>query len=120
MLILSERLHSVTAYFDGLRAVRFQEAIEKTTPRWRKGMVAQRTNEKGADIVEATRQERQPELESKHQLLDDETHALQVYIIHNCHAYVHIHTALCTCIFIYTLSFYEQIRVKNMCNRWSL
>ena len=33
MLILSERLHSVTAHFDQLRSLRFQEAVNKAIPR---------------------------------------------------------------------------------------
>jgi hypothetical protein len=79
VLILSERLHSVTAHFDGLRAVRFQEAIEKTIPRWKKGMVGGKANGRGADIIEIPNQEPVPALKPQHQLLDDETHALQVF-----------------------------------------
>ncbi|KAI4382797.1 hypothetical protein MLD38_008711 [Melastoma candidum] len=52
VLILSKKLHSVTAQFDQLRAVRFQDAINRATPRRK--------------------------LNSSAAQLDDETRALQV------------------------------------------
>ncbi|XP_027366658.1 syntaxin-81 [Abrus precatorius] len=81
VLILSERLHSVTAQFDQLRAVRFQDAINRVIPRRKLNRVTRK------DSVETSKSD---ELELKEpdelrreplrvqQLLDDETRALQV------------------------------------------
>lgn len=77
VLILSERLHSVTALFDRFRSVRFREAIEKSMPRWRKGVTAKQSNT-WDDSQEVARQELQILPESRQDLLEEETHALQV------------------------------------------
>ncbi|XP_031263670.1 syntaxin-81 [Pistacia vera] len=82
VLILSEKLHSVTARFDQLRAIRFQDAINRATPRRKLKRVA---DSKAADTSRSNISEireldgPQPEsLSVQQQLLDDETRALQV------------------------------------------
>ncbi|XP_044462651.1 syntaxin-81-like [Mangifera indica] len=82
VLILSEKLHSVTAQFDQLRAIRFQDAINKATPRRKLKHVP---NSNAADTSKSNISEireldgPQPEsLNVQQQLLDDETRALQV------------------------------------------
>ncbi|KAJ0103414.1 hypothetical protein Patl1_06517 [Pistacia atlantica] len=82
VLILSEKLHSVTARFDQLRAIRFQDAINRATPRRKLKRVA---DSKAADNSKSNISEireldgPQPEsLSVQQQLLDDETRALQV------------------------------------------
>ncbi|KAH8496961.1 hypothetical protein H0E87_019617 [Populus deltoides] len=84
VLILSEKLHSVTARFDQLRAIRFQDAINKRIPR-RKVNRAANKNTSSVDSSKTNNlefkepDEIQPEpLRVQQQLLDDETRALQV------------------------------------------
>jgi syntaxin 18 len=83
---LSERLNSVTSQFDKLRSERFQDAINRAMPRRK----FQRKTE--AKPVELSRNEL-PEIADaetstratvrvQEQLLDDETHALQVPIFY--------------------------------------
>lgn len=82
MLILSEKLHSVTAKFDQLRAIRFQDAINRAIPRRK----LKRTDDsktldtsKPIDLELRETNELQPDsLRVKQELLDDETRALQV------------------------------------------
>ncbi|KDP26062.1 hypothetical protein JCGZ_21095 [Jatropha curcas] len=82
VLILSEKLHSVSAQFDQLRAVRFQDAINKRMPRRKPNRVA---NPSSTDSSKMNNSEpREPDeiqtdpLRVQQQLLDDETRALQV------------------------------------------
>ncbi|XP_042485213.1 syntaxin-81 [Macadamia integrifolia] len=84
VLILSERLHSVTAQFDQLRAIRFQDAINRVTPR-RKLHRAANVNtpvvseSDHSELREESKNEFPSEpLRVQQQLLDDETRALQV------------------------------------------
>lgn len=82
VLILSERLHSVTSKFDQLRAIRFQEAINRRIPRGkRKHKPNSRTiddvkpvlvNDNEEDGVESNPQR------VRQELLDNETRALQL------------------------------------------
>ncbi|KAI3950923.1 hypothetical protein MKW92_038571 [Papaver armeniacum] len=67
VLILSERLHVVTAQFDQLRAIRFQEAVNRATPR---------RNPQRCPLPHSTDASRS--VRAEQQLLDDETQALQV------------------------------------------
>ncbi|TQD70820.1 hypothetical protein C1H46_043647 [Malus baccata] len=82
VLILSERLHSVTSRFDQLRAIRIQDSINKATPRRKLKRIkttesADTSNSNNLELREPN--EFQPEpLTVQQQLLDDETHALQV------------------------------------------
>ncbi|KAK3031039.1 hypothetical protein RJ639_035070 [Escallonia herrerae] len=90
ILILSERLHSVTSKFDQMRAIRFQDTINRATPR-RKLKTLSSSN--SMEISNAKKlepritntsevrefDEVQPEpIRVQEQLLDDETRALQV------------------------------------------
>ncbi|KAL4575044.1 hypothetical protein LXL04_021884 [Taraxacum kok-saghyz] len=86
VLILSETLHSVTSQFDQLRAVRFQEAINRAMPR-RKPKPKPKLEKTSSNNIESTSSSemRDPgEITTKplklqqQQLLDDETRALQV------------------------------------------
>ncbi|KAF9674646.1 hypothetical protein SADUNF_Sadunf10G0148500 [Salix dunnii] len=84
VLILSEKLHSITSRFDQLRAIRFQDAINKRTPRRK----LNRNANKNTSLIDSSRtnnlefkepDEIQPEpLSVQQQFLDDETRALQV------------------------------------------
>ncbi|KAJ6720528.1 SYNTAXIN-18 [Salix viminalis] len=84
VLILSEKLHSITSRFDQLRAIRFQDAINKRIPRRK----LNRNANKNTSLVDSSRtnnlefkepDEIQPEpLRVQQQFLDDETRALQV------------------------------------------
>nr|XP_028961487.1 syntaxin-81 isoform X2 [Malus domestica] len=82
VLILSERLHSVTSRFDQLRAIRIQDSINKATPRRKLKRIkttesADTSNSNNLELREPN--EFQPEpLTVQQQLLDDETRALQV------------------------------------------
>lgn len=90
VLILSERLHAVTSQFDQLRAVRFQDAINRAMPR-RKLKKAATTDSTdisklnklelrehiNSEIGETSDVQAEP-LRVQQQLLDDETRALQV------------------------------------------
>jgi syntaxin 18 len=88
VLILSEQLHSITAHFDTLRAVRFQDAIDKRIPKRRQGLKLlpppEPVTTSQADNITysrdwLTQQDSQPEvLESQQELMDEETQALQV------------------------------------------
>lgn len=82
VLILSERLHSVTAQFDQLRAIRFQDAINRRIPRKKMNRVSSSNATeipKSIDSELREPDEPQPEpLRVQQQLLDDETRALQV------------------------------------------
>ncbi|KAK2637443.1 hypothetical protein Ddye_032235 [Dipteronia dyeriana] len=82
VLILSEKLHSVTARFDQLRAIRFQDSINKATPRRKlnrvpKSSSADISKPNNSEIGELDELQPQP-LSVQQQLLDDETRALQV------------------------------------------
>ena len=87
VLILSERLHSVTAQFDRLRSMRFQDAINRAMPRKK---IQKRPEIKPAepsksnlvlksDVSKIVDQEvSTAPMRVQEQLLDDETKALQV------------------------------------------
>ncbi|KAK7345208.1 hypothetical protein VNO77_15786 [Canavalia gladiata] len=81
VLILSERLHSVTAQFDQLRAVRFQDVINRAIPRRKLNHVTKKdsveTYESG-DVEPREPDELHSGALRVQQLLDDETRALQV------------------------------------------
>lgn len=84
VLILSEQLHSITALFDQLRAVRFREVIDRTMPRRMKHLQS-KLNSSEASInsdpkdIEASQQNRQAETKGmQQQLLDEETRTLQI------------------------------------------
>ncbi|XP_004512932.1 syntaxin-81 [Cicer arietinum] len=82
VLILSERLHSVTSQFDQLRAVRFQDAINRAIPRRKLNRVTKKDStetSKSGDVELSEPDELRSEpLRVQQQLLDDETRALQV------------------------------------------
>ncbi|PON82945.1 SNARE-complex protein Syntaxin-18, N-terminal [Trema orientale] len=82
VLSLSERLHSVTSQFDQLRAIRFQDAISRATPRRKFKRITKPTSEntsKSDNLEFREADQFQPEpLKVQQQLLDDETRALQV------------------------------------------
>lgn len=86
VLILSERLHSVTAHFDQLRAIRFQDAINRAIPRRKLNRVAYpKSADTPNDSETMEPDEPQPEsLRVKQELLDEETRALQVTRICFC------------------------------------
>ncbi|PHT49881.1 Syntaxin-81 [Capsicum baccatum] len=90
VLILSEKLHSVTSQFDQLRAIRFQHAINRVTPRKKRKNT---TKSNAAEIsasssldpdmkrdseVRYTDVSQAAPIRVQEQLLDDETRALQV------------------------------------------
>lgn len=91
VLILSEKLHSVTSQFDQLRAVRFQEAINRAMPRRKPKRapvktftdISQSSNNlesrepTSSETVGPDEIQTQP-MKVQQQLLDDETRALQV------------------------------------------
>lgn len=81
VLILSERLHSVTAQFDRLRSMRFQDAINRAMPRRKihrtpdsKSLEASKPEftDLGEQVLPSG------PVKVQDQLLDDETRALQV------------------------------------------
>ncbi|KAI4384515.1 hypothetical protein MLD38_002660 [Melastoma candidum] len=84
VLILSEKLHSTTAQFDHLRAVRFQDAINRATPRRKLNRSATSANVDSKsqsienDRVGGAEAPQQELLRVQQQHLDDETRALQV------------------------------------------
>ncbi|XP_059282987.1 syntaxin-81 isoform X2 [Lycium ferocissimum] len=89
VLILSEKLHSVTSQFDQLRAIRFQDAINRVTPRRKRKNTtksnAAETSESNLDPdMKKDSEVRDPDvsqaapLRVQEQLLDNETRALQV------------------------------------------
>ncbi|MQL75187.1 hypothetical protein Taro_007575 [Colocasia esculenta] len=84
VLILSERLHTVTAQFDRLRSIRFQDAVNRAMPRRKFQKVAK---SRTVDVSESNQtkvlelREQDPvsaAVNVQEQLLDDETRALQV------------------------------------------
>ncbi|GLT35150.1 hypothetical protein SLA2020_096280 [Shorea laevis] len=82
VLILSERLHSVTTKFDQMRAIHFQDAVNKAIPRRKFNWLV---NSNSANATKAINSDyKEPEelqtesLRVQQQLLDDETRALQV------------------------------------------
>ncbi|KAF8051036.1 hypothetical protein N665_1813s0005 [Sinapis alba] len=82
VLILSEKLHSVTAQFDQLRATRFQDIINRAMPRRKPKRVAKEASPVDATLanpetIEPDEIQAQPR-RVQQQLLDDETQALQV------------------------------------------
>lgn len=84
VLILSEQLHSITALFDQLRAVRFREVIDRTMPRRMKHLQS-KLNSSEASInsdpkdIEVSQQNHQAETKGmQQQLLDEETRTLQI------------------------------------------
>lgn len=82
VLILSEKLHSVTSQFDKLRAIRFQDIISKAVPRRKPNQInkprsANTFAYNGTELREPDNFEHQP-VRAQQQLLDDETRALQV------------------------------------------
>lgn len=82
VLILSEKLHSVTSQFDKLRAIRFQDIINKAVPRRKPNQVnkprsANAPEYNNTELREPDNFEHQP-VRAQQQLLDDETRALQV------------------------------------------
>ncbi|KAL8051256.1 hypothetical protein ABFX02_06G136300 [Erythranthe guttata] len=91
VLILSEKLHSVTSQFDQLRALRFQEAINRVTPRRKpKRSVTTNNNAESTSTgnmgptevnnseVRQTDDVQAEPIRMQQQLLDDETRTLQV------------------------------------------
>lgn len=91
ILILSEKLHSVTSQFDQLRAVRFQEAINRAMPRRKPKRAPEKTStdisysSNSRESRESTSSETRDHgeilaepMKVQQQLLDDETRALQV------------------------------------------
>ena len=89
VLILSERLHKVTESFDQLRTVRFQETVDKKLRKRRKGLellpppedvsVSQLDSDGYSKDWLTDKEEVKPRvLESRQQLMDEETQALQV------------------------------------------
>lgn len=99
VLILSEKLHSVTAQFDQLRATRFQDIINRAMPRRKPKRIIKETNPvnttlASSESIEPDEIQAQPR-RIQQQLLDDETQALQVtrqfyMIFENLHEF-------CTC-----------------------
>lgn len=87
VLILSEKLHSVTSQFDQLRAIRFQDAINRVKPRriLKSDMknVTESSNSSNlqsrdnSEVREANEVQSEP-IRVQQQVLNDETHALQV------------------------------------------
>lgn len=93
VLILSEKLHLVTSKFDQLRALRFQDAINRVTRR-RKPKQSGRIDAADGSTSESTKPREDNNLDARkvddvqaepmkfqQQLLDDETCALQVISI---------------------------------------
>ncbi|KAL8487087.1 hypothetical protein ACS0TY_023680 [Phlomoides rotata] len=89
VLILSEKLHLVTSQFDQLRGLRFQEAINRATPRRKPKQsgptaVAENFTSGNMDLRENNTEVRQTDgveaepIKFQQQQLDDETRALQV------------------------------------------
>ncbi|CAN8321484.1 unnamed protein product [Cochlearia groenlandica] len=86
VLILSEKLHSVTAQFDQLRATRFQDIINRATPRRKPKRIVKEASQVNATLAspesivpdDIQAQPRRVQQQQQQQLLDDETQALQV------------------------------------------
>ncbi|KAL2504834.1 Syntaxin [Abeliophyllum distichum] len=89
VLILSEKLHSVTSQFDRLRAIRFQDAINRVTPRRKLKSGIENVTEgsdssnlqsrkvNNSEVREANENQAEP-IRVQQQVLDDETRTLQV------------------------------------------
>ncbi|PHT45695.1 Syntaxin-81 [Capsicum baccatum] len=80
VLILSEKLHSVTSQFDQLRAIRFQDAINRVTPRKKQISASSSLDpdmKRDSEVRDADVSQAVP-IRVQEQLLDDETRALQV------------------------------------------
>ena len=82
-MILSEKLHSVTAQFDQLRATRFQDIINRAMPRRKPKRITKEASPVNATLanpepIEPDEIQAQPRRLQQQQLLDDETQALQV------------------------------------------
>ncbi|KAL6570394.1 Syntaxin-81 [Orobanche minor] len=90
VLILSEKLHSVTSQFDQLRALRFQDAINRVMPRRKlkrsvtshvaessTSRTIERKEIKNSEFRQMDDVQAEP-IRFQQQLLDDETRALQV------------------------------------------
>nr|XP_019708060.1 syntaxin-81 [Elaeis guineensis] len=81
VLILSERLHLVTARFDQLRSMRFQDAINRAMPRRKMHRIANsKSFEASKPELTGLGEQMLPSgpVKVQDQLLDDETRALQV------------------------------------------
>lgn len=83
VLILSERLHTVTAQFDKLRSIRFQDAVNRAMPRRKMPRVAdvksvEASKSDFAEVGELELPSSSGPVRLQDQLLDDETRALQV------------------------------------------
>lgn len=83
VLILSERLHTVTSQFDKLRSMRFQDAVNKAMPRRKMPKVAdvkavEASKSDVAEVGELDLPSSSGPVRFQDQLLDDETRALQV------------------------------------------
>ena len=81
VLILSEKLHSVTLQFDQLRATRFQDIINRALQvqfiqLWPRGTQRMQVLPEAIEPDEIQAQPRR--IQQQQQLLDDETQALQV------------------------------------------
>ncbi|XP_074287237.1 syntaxin-81 [Silene latifolia] len=82
VLILSEKLHSVTSEFDRLRAIRFQDTLNRAMPRRKQRQTppskpTEHLKSRDSEIREADEVEPSPQL-VRQQFEDDETQALQV------------------------------------------
>lgn len=84
VLILSEQLHSITSFFDQLRAERFREVIDRTMPR-RMQHLESKLNSSETSInndpkdTEVSQQNHQTETKGiQQELLDEETQTLQI------------------------------------------
>ncbi|KAL3650221.1 Syntaxin-81 [Castilleja foliolosa] len=87
VLILSEKLHSVTSQFDQLRALRFQDAINRVIPRRkpRRGGTSDVADSSSKEVNNSSEvrqtngiQAEPIRFQQQQQMLDDETRALQV------------------------------------------
>nr|GLL39614.1 syntaxin-81-like [Ipomoea trifida]GMD50282.1 syntaxin-81 [Ipomoea batatas] len=80
VLILSEKLHSVSSQFDHLRALRFQDAINRVAPRRkprRTGKSSTSEISTSSNLDQRQQSDSEP-IRVQEQFLDDETRALQV------------------------------------------
>ncbi|KAL9230180.1 hypothetical protein vseg_005566 [Gypsophila vaccaria] len=82
VLILSEKLHSVTSEFDRLRAIRFQHTLNRAMPRRKRSQVPDSKpidypKSRNSEVTEPDEVASSPQIVQQ-QLLDDETRALQV------------------------------------------
>ncbi|XP_018450828.1 syntaxin-81 isoform X3 [Raphanus sativus] len=79
VLILSEKLHSVTSQFDQLRATRFQGIINRAMPRRKPKRIRKEASPVNAtpEPIEADEVQSQPR-RVQQQLVEDETQALQM------------------------------------------